>query len=65
MMATEQPVYEYAIRYPDGQLIFDPSWRCEADVIASFHGGYFCDERGRVTGVLVRAALGTMAWETV
>lgn len=63
-MATEQPVYEYAIRYPD-QLVFDPSWRCVSDVVASFNSGDYTDEHGQVTGVLVRALLGTMAWEVV
>jgi hypothetical protein len=62
-MATET-VYEYAIRYPD-RMIFDPSWRSIADVVGSFNSGDYCDERGQVTGVLVRAPLGTMAWEVV
>lgn len=57
-------VYEYAIRYPD-HLVFDPSWRCIADVLASFAEGSHVDHERRVTGVLVRAPLGTMAWETV
>lgn len=42
---------EYAIRYPD-QLVQDPSFRCVADVIDSYHAAY-TDERRRVTGVLV------------
>lgn len=41
---------EYAVRYGD-TVVHDPSWRCVADVIATYHGGY-CDEDGRVTGVL-------------
>lgn len=61
---AETTVYEYAIRYPDS-LIHDPSWRCIADVVASYAEGSYTDGQGRVTGVLVRAPLGTMAWETV
>lgn len=42
---------QYAVRYGE-QLVVDYSWTCVSDVIASFHGGY-CDQVGRVTGVLL------------
>lgn len=54
---------EYAVRYPTS-TVYDPSWRCVADVVASFHGGYYCDEAGRVTGVLLRRVAGG-EWEAV
>lgn len=56
--------YSYAIRYPSG-LIHDPTWTCVADVLASYHGGYYCEPDGRVTGILVRAVRGSEDWETV
>lgn len=49
-MASER-VTEFAVRYGD-ELVMDGSWRCEADVIGSFHAAY-TDERRQVTGVLV------------
>jgi hypothetical protein len=57
-------IHEYAVEYPHG-LVRDPSWTCIADVIASYAGGYYCDDAGRVTGVLVRAVRGTDEWEPV
>jgi hypothetical protein len=54
----------YAVRYPDS-LVRDDSWRCVADVIASYHGGYFTDSRNQVTGTLVRAVVGTDVWVEV
>jgi hypothetical protein len=42
---------QYAVWYPD-KLVVDHSWTCVADVLLTYHGG-FCDERGKVTGVLV------------
>lgn len=63
-LAAHGTNYEYAVEYPHG-LIRDPSWTCIADVIGSFHGGYYCDGAGRVTGVLVRAVRGTDEWEPV
>lgn len=41
---------QYAVRYGDTR-VYDPSWRCVADVIATYHAAY-CDEDRRVTGVL-------------
>lgn len=53
--------YSYAIRY-GSELVYDPSWSCVADVVGSFHGGYYCDDAGQVTGVLLRAVVGTDEW---
>jgi len=62
-MATEE-VFEYAIRYPDHDIL-DPSWRCVSDVVGSFAEGSYVDSQRRVTGVLMRAPLGTLDWEVV
>jgi hypothetical protein len=45
---------QYAVKYGD-KLVVDHSWESVADVLYTFHGG-FCDDQGRVTGVLVSRA---------
>lgn len=40
-----------ALELPDGQLVTDPEWRCEADVLRSAHG---IVGRDRMPGRLVR-----------
>lgn len=35
---VSEVVREYAVRSRTGQVIHDPSWRCEADVIHAVHG---------------------------
>lgn len=54
---------EYALRYPD-ELVRDPSWRCIADVMATFAAAY-TDEARRVTGVLLRRETENDEWEEV
>lgn len=39
-----------AIRFPDGAVVTDPSWRCVADVIGAAHGHV---GRTRMPGELV------------
>lgn len=54
---------EYALRYPD-ELVRDPSWRCIADVMATFAAAY-TDEARRVTGVLLKRETENDEWEEV
>lgn len=56
--------HEYAIRYGE-KLVRDPSWRCVADVIATYHGTDWLTPEGQVTGQLVRRSASSDDWELV
>lgn len=59
---TRDHAAEYGIRYGD-KIVRDPSWRCIADVIATYHGTDWTTPDGRVTGVLIHRTLPDGEWE--
>ena len=54
---------QYAIRYGD-EVVQDPSFRCIADVVFTFHAAY-TDQQRRVTGVLVSRETEDSEWKEV
>lgn len=55
---------EYGIQYED-HLVRDATWRCIADVVATYHGSPYTDDDHRVTGTLVSRANDNDAWIAV
>lgn len=53
---------QYGIRYGD-RVVEDSSWRCVADVMASYHGSGYTDPHRRVTGELVVRESTAETWE--
>lgn len=52
---------QYAILKDDGELVLDSSWRCEADVLAGYHGFGV----GRVYGTLMTRDSSDAEWQPV
>lgn len=52
---------EYAVRKDSGEMVLDPSWRCEADVLAGYKGFGV----SRVYGTLLSRDSADAEWQPV